>query len=62
MVIPLTHQIFASKQGRCGKSVCRIAPPLEGWRFGRPFPRMLNYGCQRLVCYIYYCYYLFILS
>ena len=26
MVIHLTHHIFASKQSRCGKSVCHIAP------------------------------------
>ena len=61
MIIPLTHHIFTSKQGRCGKSECRIAPPLEDWRVGRPLQRMLNYGCQRLVCYKYYCYHFFIL-
>ena len=32
MVIPLTHHIFASKRGRCGKSACHIAPPLRKGR------------------------------
>ncbi len=51
MVIPLTHHIFASKQGRCGKSACHIAPPLrKGRGLGRPLPRTLNYGYQILVC------------
>ena len=51
MVIPLTHQIFASKQGRCGKLACHIAPPLrKGRGLGRPLPRTLNYDYQILVC------------
>ncbi len=51
MVIPLTHHIFASKQGRCGKLACHIAPPLrKGRGLGRPLPRTLNYGYQILVC------------
>ncbi len=32
MVIPLTHHISASKQGRCGKSACHIAPSLRKGR------------------------------
>ena len=32
MIIPLTHHIVTSKQGRCGKSACHIAPPLRKGR------------------------------